>query len=335
MQPDPRRPVHPLVALLAAQQDATRVRAAQMRQPHTMGVYKPPHGIGRIDGRLPGSVRDPAPIQKFLSALLGVEPGSDNPLPLVALMAEGPVRALGMVGKMDDVLARTRVLDDAGKPRQVYHGTSHAFENFDPKLRDKEALYGPGFYWTEDAGTAGGDGVIQGYALKGQGDNPNVRPARLAIRNPFDVDDLLDEDEIERVLQLAESLAPSHDWDYARELIEARAETTNVSGDDLYKVLWKTRGEDGRPLGRAAANDVLQKAGFDGITHIGGKLTNNKSHRVWIAFDRSQIRSPFGDPAAAPQWGKASIPATALTGAAGEAGLAAFAKAKEEGKKKR
>jgi hypothetical protein len=40
LPPDPIRPTHPLVALLAAQQDATRVRTAQMRRPDTMSALR-------------------------------------------------------------------------------------------------------------------------------------------------------------------------------------------------------------------------------------------------------------------------------------------------------
>lgn len=36
----------------------------------------------------------------------------------------------------------------------------------------------------------------------------------------------------------------------------------------------------------------LKKSGFDGITHIGGKIMGDRKHRVWIAFDADQIVYP-------------------------------------------
>ncbi len=36
-----------------------------------------------------------------------------------------------------------------GQPVMVYHGTDAQFEAFDPRKADKQALYGPGFYFTE------------------------------------------------------------------------------------------------------------------------------------------------------------------------------------------
>lgn len=39
------------------------------------------------------------------------------------------------------------------------------------------------------------------------------------------------------------------------------------------------------------ANQAIQEAGYDGITHEGGKVTGGKSHRVWIAFEPTQIKA--------------------------------------------
>lgn len=44
-------------------------------------------------------------------------------------------------------------------------------------------------------------------------------------------------------------------------------------------------------LNRSEINELLQKIGYDGLTHIGGKVTGGKDHRVWIAFEPNQIKS--------------------------------------------
>src|SRR5690606_42109005 len=46
------------------------------------------------------------------------------------------------------------VVDENGEPKVVYHGTLAAFEEFDERLADPGALFGPGFYFTEDAAIA-------------------------------------------------------------------------------------------------------------------------------------------------------------------------------------
>lgn len=49
--------------------------------------------------------------------------------------------------------------------------------------------------------------------------------------------------------------------------------------------------------GKAAMNEALRKAGYDGITHVGGmrwgagKTDPSAQHRVWIAFEPNQIKS--------------------------------------------
>jgi hypothetical protein len=38
-------------------------------------------------------------------------------------------------------------------------------------------------------------------------------------------------------------------------------------------------------------NENLIKMGYDGLTHMGGKIMGQKDHRVWIAFEPNQIKS--------------------------------------------
>src|SRR5690606_37796323 len=130
---------------------------------------------------------------------------------------------------------------------------------------------------------------------------PNVRPARLAIRNPFDIDAPLTFDENGRVsgdaarlLELARQEHPGFRWDslvYQLERVAAYADANNGS---LYNAMQNVRSAAGEPFGKARLNRLLQRAGYDGITHIGGRISGNREHRVWIAFRRDQIRSAFG-----------------------------------------
>ena len=55
-----------------------------------------------------------------------------------------------------EILPNTQVVDDDGKPKRVFHGTSRVFEDFDAEMADANALYGPGFYFTEEPAVAGG-----------------------------------------------------------------------------------------------------------------------------------------------------------------------------------
>lgn len=248
----------------------------------------------------------------------------------------------------------TNPFADLPEPKRVFHGTNRAFDEFDPSKLDPDALYGPGYYHTEDATTAGGDGARPnfGYAMTGMDqrqaatgqmdylrkeiadlektiaagkapdaakwdewlaadkedleklqnaqDNlaPNVRPARLAIKKPFDIDDVVEDDAIETILKTAQKSGIDADWDNAAELLERASMTENVTGETLYRILAQKTGAT-----KADVNKILKDAGYDGITHLGGGLTGNAQHKVWIAFDRPQIRNAFGDWADAAQVG--------------------------------
>jgi 3'-phosphoadenosine 5'-phosphosulfate sulfotransferase (PAPS reductase)/FAD synthetase len=106
--------------------------------------------------------------------------------------------------------------------------------------------------------------------------SPEVKECYLNIRQPFDAD---------------------HD----RVPVEAiPAEFTTryrTLGDYASSPERRDKALNYRQLGdmtasRRAVNDILKAAGYDGITHIGGIITGqDRTHRVWIAFDPTQIKA--------------------------------------------
>jgi hypothetical protein len=336
------------IPLYRLPQDATRVapRPAIAPSPHTMSAYKHPQDGGLIPALRARFGLSNLPQESGLMGKLAELVGLTDPLSAI----EGPARAAAVVaraGKSKNVLAGTKVVDKAGVPKRVFHGTPAAFENFDPKKLDNDALYGPGFYWTEDAATAGGDGVtVAGYSQKGavpqgpeyqpaairarmaereqkmkipsisadglkklqayqrndveilnaleSGGGPNVRPARLAMKNPFDINRVYSHDEVADIY--ARGGLPEEAERYRE--IHGNVRGSEPTGQRLWDSIVEMAGGD-----KGVANAMLKDAGFDGITHIGGSNTGNKPHRVWITFDRSQIRSPWGDAKTAVQFG--------------------------------
>jgi hypothetical protein len=174
-----------------------------------------------------------------------------------------------------------------GGPARAFHGTNADFTEFDGSKSDPNAKYGPGFYFTENPLKA------SGYTeTKGTGSTPNVKIASLNINTPFDadMDHEFDSPEVQHILGTAQRLMPDVDWDYGRDLLQQREESHNLVGADIYKVLSKMVDENGIEAKRSGANKILKAAGYDGITHVGGKAGD--THRVWIAFDKSQIGAP-------------------------------------------
>lgn len=200
-------------------------------------------------------------------------------------------------------LAKTAVRDaESGQPRVVFHGTSTAFEEWDANFLDEAALYGKGFYFTEDAALAT-EYTQKGAEALGDAAAPNVRVARLRIENPFDIDNLRDLNGPELGEILGRMLGNPEDVQRAMQMLAERAqqemidETTSaalVHGDDLYYVAQQFFGE---VTGAKQLNEALKSLGHDGITHLGGTRMGTKPHRVWIAFDKEQIFDAFDDPA--------------------------------------
>ena len=77
----------------------------------------------------------------------------------------------------------SKVVDEAGNPLVMYHGTSHGgFNVFDTNVAGGKGLMGGGAYFTDNPD------IGSSYAAKGTGDNPSVYPVVLRIVNPFDMD---------------------------------------------------------------------------------------------------------------------------------------------------
>lgn len=83
---------------------------------------------------------------------------------------------LSSVSASQSRLSQTAVTDRNGRPETVFHGSSEAFDEFDPaRIGKGNDAYGSGFYFASDADTSSGYGEV-------------VRPFKLDIRNPLYVD---------------------------------------------------------------------------------------------------------------------------------------------------
>jgi hypothetical protein len=216
-------------------------------------------------------------------------------------------------------LEGTKVVDEAGVPLVVYHGTSMDFENFDMSKADPDALFGPGFYHTENPGVAAGyagDPVGWSQFYDPSMGTPNIKPARLNIQNPFEADKQLSWPEISELIDRLEFAAPGYDWSTHKESLRQYAEMpgNEMTGQELYGSLstvtssapvhgaiapygtpggWTGIEAGNLPLGKGGLNTALERIGYDGITHEGGRITVGVSHKVWIAFRPDQVHSPW------------------------------------------
>jgi hypothetical protein len=174
----------------------------------------------------------------------------------------------------------SKVVDENGDPLVMYHGTSQnqkgeAFTFFDT-YGSSYGLMGMGAYFTDNPE------VASSYTTKGKGDTPTVYPAFLSIKNPMDMDAEADAD------------AWTSQFDGIDDYHEGG--TTNES---WYRAAEELLTDQQIPLyeGAEIMQDGIRAMGFDGITHIGGGRIKSDSvkHRVFIAFEPTQIKSATGN----------------------------------------
>jgi GNAT superfamily N-acetyltransferase len=81
----------------------------------------------------------------------------------------------------------SKVVDEKGAPRVVYHGSNYSgFDTFQKELQDPNSLYGPGFYFTEDASIASSYTEKDARLAEKKGESPGVYPVYLSIQSPLD-----------------------------------------------------------------------------------------------------------------------------------------------------
>lgn len=164
------------------------------------------------------------------------------------------------------------VRNSQGKLLAMYHGTaSGGFTTFDLAYA-KYGAYGLGFYFTDNYE------VAEGYSKTKKGDGERqVYAVYLNITNPIDMDAPAD-------VALWKKSVPDE--------VDLPVTGNNV---DFFRALEDYYVDMELPRDEAAESIMydLMNMGYDGITHIGGRLRHSSTieHRVYIAFDSNQIKS--------------------------------------------
>lgn len=147
---------------------------------------------------------------------------------------------------------------------------------------------------------------------------PNVRPMRLNITNPFDIDKSMQPHEVADLIDKLEAANPGYNWNKARSIMMSEVNDMqrtglNYGNEDFYRQLemvntiapvhgaeggdaqwWQNDPGSTRAMQAQGANVALRLAGYDGITHEGGgRMGGGHMHRVWIPFEVSQIHPPW------------------------------------------
>ena len=129
-------------------------------------------------------------------------------------------------------------------------------------------------------------------AVKMQTTAPTVYPVYLSIKNPFDIERRLDREGAARLIdRIGRQYFGANITDGVQRSIARSFDGSDpvVTAGSVYLAFTDMQ------FSRAAINQALRRAGFDGITHIGGRNVGRETHRVFIAFEPEQIKSAIGN----------------------------------------
>ena len=181
----------------------------------------------------------------------------------------------------------SKVVDTAGKPLVVYHGTRSHFDQFDP--------FRAPFWFAESPEDASeyALNLFPGFAAGPGTHDSMVRPAFLQIRNPFDLGARFDSELEERftehlVMELRGDDSVEEFLDYLNDRY-AYAGTLR----DVQQLL-VTDFCLGAPEGTMrCVYNILEDLGFDGVIVHPNRIQVRRG-RGFVVFEPEQIRSAVG-----------------------------------------
>ncbi len=184
-----------------------------------------------------------------------------------------------------------------------YHGTGSDqlnADSLDPFVGNHESLFGQGIYLTDDPKIAGGYAKSRGRRSK----TPTVYESNINIDRVLDLESPITQDVYQAI---SKSIKPL-DYQYNSYMEEQNHFTKLLNqwvknGDNPEQIITKLRNEISDfsheseiPTSEFVENFQelainLKQAGYDGLTHTGGKRTGNLPHRVLIMLDPQGLYS--------------------------------------------
>lgn len=93
-------------------------------------------------------------------------------------------RAMGFMP--EEVAKLTKIVDETGQPKKMYHGTPHAFDKFESDKLAGDALYGPGVYTTDSPAIANGYASTKGSVYEQPQLRIHPREFRETLRSIYE-----------------------------------------------------------------------------------------------------------------------------------------------------
>ncbi len=196
-------------------------------------------------------------------------------------------------------------------PETAYNGAGQAFRVFAEGAPDPTALYGPGVYLTDSSPVSRGYAITRAKQIKLRNkESPYVsfqegdkKPLPEAVVNTVSLDPNqrllnlekpLPKDAASSIVGLSRKANSENWWDVDAWQAAEDAIGEGKSGKEIYSD-FKRGFPEGTPsyeVGESLQlfNDALKNSGYDGLAHIGGKVTGGVPHNVTILFDENKAK---------------------------------------------
>lgn len=194
-----------------------------------------------------------------LVRLISRNPEATAPAALEAAGQMVPLSRMFKPEQVKAVLPDTKIVDKAGNPQLMYHGTKENFEKFSPGNRGS-------IFATPDPNFTK---MYAGETLGGYFEGGNVRPVYIDAKNPFDYEN------------------PKHISSVVKWIKENNPDFQDIAesiGDKVKDGFYYT-------IERPVVQDAIRNLGFDGFYVSEGGVKNI------AVFDPMQIKSAISDPA--------------------------------------
>lgn len=209
-----------------------------------------------------------------------------------------PIRQADMSDEMKAWSKGTKIVDESGNLRPMFHGTRAAFSIF---ARSRTGKLGSGIYFTSKAESAGSYALLADVTSGGT-DNAQVVPVVIKMLNPFEMN--LDD---KKALSWMYDKAYEYYMDGANRIYLAEKGLRDPSFYTKYAVgaeLEETKSRFVHELIQAdTGNSFLRQNGYDGIIHRNAEDMATGEITEAVVFSPHQIKGYFNDmPTEAPEF---------------------------------
>jgi hypothetical protein len=179
------------------------------------------------------------------------------------------------VKQFHDWFEDSKVVDEHGRPKVVYHATSGDFDKFDINRSSSSNRFGHGFYFTNDRKT------LESYS---KGEGGNIVPAYLKMHSPYTDHSELSDSQVHNFFSAIKTKKFSNGYDATEDHERIKKDVLETPSNRMGRLLGTSIYFDKHEF-----NHGLNAAGVDGF------IKNIFKEPEYVVHHPNQIKSAIGN----------------------------------------